>query len=233
MPNGVIEFGGVALSGIIVTAPPALVKPSRKYTKFDIPNRNGSIIVTQDAFNNYDQPYEIATVENAAPEQIGAVFSTLFSGGGYKRLQDDFDATHFRLAAFNGPADVENILNLYGTATLIFDCRPERFLISGETPVTVTNEQVLSNTTAYNAKPLIYVEGTTGGTITIGGKTLTVSSMVDYLYLDCEAQDCYRQPSENRNSLVSGDYPSLAPGNNTIAFTGFTKVVITPRYFEI
>ena len=46
--------------------------------------------------------------------------------------------------------------------------------------------------------------------------------------------DSYRLPAENKNSMVSGQFIELVPGNNTIAITGTaTKVTITPNYFSI
>ena len=82
-------------------------------------------------------------------------------------------------------------------------------------------------------KPLIKVYGSGSGTVTLNGSTLTITGMTDYLYIDCETMDVYRQTSENKNSLVSGTFPTIAPETNTITYTNLTSVEITPRYFTI
>ena len=89
------------------------------------------------------------------------------------------------------------------------------------------------NPTAYEAKPLIKVTGSGSGTLTIQGQTMNITNLVDYVYIDCEQQDVYRLPSENRNSLASGVFPKLMPGNNSITISGFNSVEIVPRFYTL
>ena len=81
--------------------------------------------------------------------------------------------------------------------------------------------------------PLIKVMGTGSGTLTIQGQTMNITDLVDYVYIDSEQQDVYRLPSENRNSLASGVFPKLLPGDNSITISGFTSVEIIPRFYTL
>lgn len=237
MPDtGHIEFNGSDLFGIVVEKAPNIIRPTRKVTKFSVPGRNGDIVMQQDAWENYEQTYDIWTGEDqnyTAQQRFAEIASILNSSSGYCRLEDDFEPEIYRMAAFNGPMDAENILNKYGRVTLSFDCRPERFLKSGEIPKTVTTGTTLVNTTRFSSKPLIKVTGSGNGILTIQGQQLDITGMVDFLYIDCDAMDVYRLPSENRNSLMTGVFPKLLPGNNVVTFTGFDSVEITTRLFTI
>ena len=70
-------------------------------------------------------------------------------------------------------------------------------------------------------------------TVTIGGKTIS-ANVTDYINIDCDSQNAYRLATENKNSLISGSFPLILPGANTIGITGTTtKVEVTPRFFTI
>ena len=223
--------------GIVVEKPPVIRRPARKFTKYSVPGRNGDIIEQQDAWDNYTQTYTIwagGKDYGSAPITYSAISSWLLSPKGYQRLEDNFEPDIFREAYFVGPVEVENILTQVGKCELSFVCKPQRFLKIGEktTNYTSTNKQ-LYNPTQFEAKPLIKVLGSGDGTITLNGVTMTITGMTDYLYIDCEAMNVYRLESENKNSLVSGSFPTIAPGVNTLLFTGLTQVNITPRYYTI
>ena len=121
----------------------------------------------------------------------------------------------------------------YGEATINFTCRPERFLKTGEQEITVINNQKIVNQTRFTAKPLIHIEGSGTVTVAIGGNTIS-ASITDYINIDCETMNAYRLAAENKNSDISGSFPKIIPGENTVGITGTTtKVTIVPRYFTI
>lgn len=233
-----IKFGGqnLAASGLTIEKAPGLSRPARKINIIEVPGRSGELIEMQDAWENYEQPYEIITNTagtSNAPASIKQLCNGLFLNG-YQDLEDSFEPDIIRRAYFAGPIDVENILNIYGRATIIFRCKPQRYLKSGQTAQAVASGAVINNPEQYIAKPLVKITGSGDGTLTIGGKVLTITGMTDYLYIDAETQDVYRQTAENKNSLASGSFPELAPGNNTITYTnGITGAEITPRFFYI
>ena len=46
--------------------------------------------------------------------------------------------------------------------------------------------------------------------------------------------NAYRLAAENKNADISGDFPTIASGSNTITITGTpTKVTIKPNWFVI
>jgi phage-related protein len=82
---------------------------------------------------------------------------------------------------------------------------------------------------------LITVYGTGPGTVTVGSVTLNIISLTDYLKIDCEEMNVYRETAENKNNCVSlGEYPSIPEGKSKVTFTGgITSVDIMPRWWML
>ena len=236
--QGLIVFGGEASSdyGMVVSEAPTFERSQRKATVYNVPGRNGSVVFQQDAWEDVQRPYKVwleQTKDNTLAEQVDAVEAWLNSLKGYQRLEDSFEPDVFRLAYYNGGDSFSNEMTAYGESTLRFTCRAERFLKSGEQPITVANGDVINNPTRYTSKPLIHIEGSGIVSVTIGGKTIS-ANITDYINIDCDSQNAYRLANENKNSLISGNFPLILPGANTIGITGTTtKVEVTPRFFTI
>ena len=150
-------------------------------------------------------------------------------------LQDLANAVRYRTGK-TVPMTPEDMVDslVAGTFTVEFDCKPQRFLKSGERPIEFTT----SGSKLFNkwmpAKPLVKVYGSGSGTLTFGGRTINISSIDSYVMLDCETQNAYKETS-NKNSTVSiSRYPELLNGENIISWTGgITKVEITPRWWVL
>ena len=137
MATNTITFGGIVLPCTIERYP-GIKKAARKFRQYNIPGRNGDVFFQDDAWENVIVPYEIyagGDVDGQAQTDWTDIAAKL-SQKGYQTLEDTYDTTHFRKAVFNGPIDIENAWNTHGRATIEFNCRPERYLKSGNTPVT-------------------------------------------------------------------------------------------------
>ena len=245
--QGVITYDGVASTdyGIVVSEAPVFERPNRKQTIIQVPGRNGSVIFPEDAWEDVVRSYNVWLSENVTEdsggdksgylvEYVDAFEAFLNSKKGYVRLEDSFEPDIYRLAYYSGGDAFSNEMTQYGRASLRFTCRPERFLKSGETPVSVTNGATLTNPTRFASKPLIHIEASNETiSVSIGGKTIT-AEVTDYINIDCERMNAYRLPAENKNDKISGSFPTIPSGSNTIGITGtYTKVEITPQWFTV
>ena len=239
--QGLIVYGGVDSSnyGIVVGESPAFERPARKQTIIQVPGRNGSVIFQENAWEDVVRQYEVWLDEdlahgNTLADKVTAFEAALNSENGYTRLEDNFEPDIYRLAYYSGGDAFSNEMTQYGRATLRFTCRPERFLKSGETPVSVTNGATLTNPTRFASKPIIHIEASNETiSVSIGGKTIT-AEVTDYINIDCERMNAYRLPVENRNDKISGSFPTIPSGSNTIGITGtYTKVEITPQWYTV
>lgn len=219
---------------------PTISSGSRKRTAISVAGRSGDLHYVEDAFTNFQQSYECYfSGQYPSPQIAHEIKAWLFGDGAYHRLTDSYDTKHFRLASFAGPLDVKNHLNKYGRCTVVFDCDPRAFLWAGEDVVTFTQEGQIYNPTGYSAKPKIIVRGTSGGNVAVNGTTVEVKTLSDFVILDCEIQDAYRQAgnggAENKNGTIyAPEFPVLKPGANGISFTGgITQIEIIPRWWEL
>lgn len=236
--QGLIVYGGEASDdyGIVVSEAPVFDKPVRKTEVFNVPGRNGSILFQQNAFEDVTRTYKVWVSEGVdnLVTKVNAISAWLFSKTGYQRLEDSFEPDVFRLAYYSGGNEFANQLLMAAEADLSFTCRPERFYKDGENEIEVSNGDKINNLTRFASKPLIHIEGTGTVTVSIAGTTITAKDLVDYINIDCDRMDAYRLTSENKNDKVSGTFPTIVPGQNTIGITGsVTKVTIVPRYFTI
>lgn len=244
--QGLIKWGGEDSTdyGIVVGQSPVFDKPIRKQTVYNVPGRNGTILFQQDAFEDVVRTYNVWVAEETEEDsggvlsgtltdRVSAITAWLNSKSGYQELEDSFEPDYFRLAYYSGGDSFSDNMMQYGESELNFTCRPERFLKTGKTAVTVTNGTILDNPTKFTSRPLIYIQGSGTFGITLGGNTIS-ATVTDYIYIDCEAQNAYRLATENRNDKISGAFPVMPSGANTVAITGSpTTVKITPRYYTI
>ena len=226
--------------GIVVERYPMRQLPARKFEAVSVPGRNGDLYFGQGAFANVSQTYDVYLRANVVkvPRAARAVAEWLFAADGYARLEDDYDVDTYREAYFAGPLDIENLMNRNGRATLEFTCKPQRWIKTGQRPRRIyASGGSVNNPTPFPARPLLDIEGTGAGTVTINGVTLQISTMPagGHMYADCETQNSYiGSVNLNANVTAPQGYPTLAQGENVITWTGaITGLVLRPRTWTL
>lgn len=159
---GVIYFNGISSKdlGIEIETFPKYEIPEKEITKYEIPGRNGDIVIDHGTFKNVNVEYSISVMikDGDYNSRLHAIASWLYSPSGYARLEDSYDSECYRMARISSNTSFENLFNQAGKATLTFDCRPQRFLKKGEEQL-VYNEtdtnMTLINPSFFSAKPLL------------------------------------------------------------------------------
>lgn len=233
---GVIIFNNKSSADcrIQVAHPPGYAYPERDYTITHIPGRNGDIIQDNGCYKNVERTYEVSfDVPNEDfATYANTVSAWLHSTTGYARLEDSYEPNYYRMATYQESNIFENLYNQAGTATIVFECKPQRFLKTGDNIITIQNSLTIMNPTGFEAYPLFKVTGTSG-VLTVNGNSITFSSIDDFVMLDCELQDAYKE-NINKNSTISGTFPVLKTGSNTISWTGgISSVTMKPRWWTI
>lgn len=133
-----VYFGGEVLP-CVVEKFPVIRKPQRKFTSYNIPGRNGDIIVQQDAYENVIVPYQIYCGEGDVQADWTDLANVLYKDG-YQKLSDISDPDHFRMGVFNGGIDAAYYWEKVGRTTLEFNCRPERYRVDGAKPISYSSQ---------------------------------------------------------------------------------------------
>lgn len=232
-----VTFGGQNLSTAFRVYPSgneSFNTPERAVEVVEVPGKNGDLTFDLGRFKNIEVSYPCFIAEDLETN-LNALTAFLGSQKGYKKLEDTYHPSYYRMGMFIGPLEQEIILLQAGVFTLTFNCKPQKFLTSGDTVQSFTSDSSITNPTLYDSKPLLRVYG--NGTVGIGAFSFTVTNNANSnLYIDCETMDCYRG-STNCNSYVTftdNTFPVLVPGSNGIDLgSGITQVKITPRWWTI
>ena len=178
-----IIFGGIdsADFGIYIGGEGTFNAPQRDVEMISIPGRDGAFALDKGRFENIEVKY---TVINQEPDlatfsaNLEGFRNALCSQRGYQRLEDTFHPDEYRMAVFADKFEVKPIE--YNTASkfdIVFNCKPQRYLTEGETAVSVSDGDTLTNPTLFEAHPLLEVEGY--GVITFSnGYTINITDEV-------------------------------------------------------
>jgi phage-related protein len=220
--------------GLYTTGSGAFNAPERDVEVIQVPGRNGNLIIDHGRFKNATQSYKAFIHQNFSANAEN-VRSWLLSDPGYRRLEDTYNPQTFRLARFAGPINMDvRALCAGAEMELFFDCKPQRFLKTGEQPLKLTASGVVRNPTQFAALPLLNVIGSGSGILTIGSETIEISEITDTLTIDCELQDAYSGGASKNDTVALSDFPQLHPGSNNVYFSGgITAVEIIPRWWTL
>jgi len=183
-PTGAIfktlTFDGVQSDtyGVYISGEAVFNAPTRDVNMITIPGRNGLFAQDNGRFENITVTYPaglFGATEADFRAGIESLRNQFCSRKGYKRLTDDYNPNEFRMAVYKSGLEVTPETLRAGTFDLTFECKPQRFLTSGETPTAIASGGTLSNPTLFDAKPLIEAKGY--GDMDLGGQSLSVANV--------------------------------------------------------
>lgn len=229
---------GIYLTGISIGG-----TPERDLSYMSVAGRNGDLLIDNKRWKNIDITYHCAIATDFA-DRFDRFKNDLLQQTGYQRLTDTIYPGVFRMGVIQKAISPETMrLNRTGKFDVVFNCKPQRFLIDDTYPTTLTAENINAetgaasfwNTSGQPARPLITVYGTGPGTLTVGNVTVKILALTDFITIDCDLMTAYRQEGEaaveNKNAdIYAPDFPELSLGENRISWTGdITQVDIIPR----
>lgn len=231
-----LTFDGVSLKdfGVYINGNQTYNAPARDREIISVPGRNGDLVLDNGRYENAEVIYH-AFIYRDFPVNVEGLRNLLLSRTGYKRLEDTYHPEEFRLGIYSGDfkADVVEWLEA-GEFDLTFNCKPQRFLKRGEDVATFDNASsgsTILNETMQTAKPLLRVYG--AGQFWINQTAMTITAANTYTDIDCDLMDAYKGTA-NRNQYVTGNFPELVPGENTVTLnSGITRIEITPRWWVL
>ena len=205
-----ITFGGVLSStyDIYISGEGVWSAPARDAEMVTIPGRNGAFVHDKERFENIEVTYPAFIVKDNNTNfktKIDGFRNAMCAQVGYQKLVDTFHADEYRMAAFIGGLEVSPILYNDHAATfdITFNCKPQRFLTSGDTAVAVANNGTITNPTLFDSNPFLEVKGK--GTITMDGHVINVNDVpLGMVTLQPAKQNIYDLSYDN-NLVQNGD----------------------------
>lgn len=173
-------FGGVSTSayGLTLEGSGDYSAPKRAVETIEIPGRNGAFQLDKGYFENIEVEYAVV-VKDATQANFRDLIDTfrnaLVAQAGYQRLEDTYHPNEFRLAMYAGGLDEDPAWHGNGAIFKVkFNCKPQRFLTSGEDEIIVDDGDTLTNPTPYEARPLLSVVGY--GAISFNGYDIVLNN---------------------------------------------------------
>lgn len=262
-PFGKLFFGRKESTdyGIIINEPPIYTWPEKPYDHKNIRGKHGDIIIDSDYYKNVSKKYTITGYVKDDPEQAAKnVSDFLHRYNGYKnyiRLEDSYEPDVYMLGIYEEFNNLESIFGQAWKAEIEFNCKPQKYLLTGDRRIDVTQSGTLiNNPTNYPAFPIVQIWGT--GTIHFYGRPtrvyeagkvtnsdhsaaglkdvpVSVYSNFNRISIDAETLNATDINGKDQNDNVYfDDRIVLYPGGNTITYQGnIEKISIIPRWWRL
>lgn len=174
-----LTFDGRSSSefNVYITGEGVFNAPERAVEMISIPGRNGAFALDYGRFENIEVTYNCGIAGDDDADFASAISdfrNWLCSRNGYVRLTDDYNAGEYRMAVYKSGLEVTAENLKAGEFPVVFECKPQRFLTSGENAISVTSGDTITNPTLFESRPMLEVYGE--GNINIGSDVINVSN---------------------------------------------------------
>jgi len=234
--NDWFEWNGIRSSeyGIVVTELPPPTVPAERVNFTNIPGKSGSLTTLEGDYV-YDDLILTATCVISDPTRIPEIAGWL-QGSGKVTFANREGGFYF--ARVTNQIPFEKILrgNPHRMFAVTFRCKP--FWYKANLPITnitgrlgtASGSSSITNPGNVPSEPIITLTGNGDITLIIGLTIVELSGISGSITLDSTLQEAYHGV-ESMNSCMSGDFPILLPGKNSITWTGsVTNIAITPNW---
>ena len=246
IPHEFLTFDGKTSVefGVWISGGGTFNAPTRDMEMVSVPGRNGNLTFDNGRFNNITVTYP-AFISREFRPRIDEFRAWICSKHKYCRLEDSYHPDEYRMGIFKGGLNVSpTTLNLAGSFSLAFDCKPQRFLKSGLIPAEYTANGKINNPTYYTANPLITLYGSAGAN---GAFNIKGGQQIDFVFpvsgtiiIDTDSSEAYDTDGTNLNANISfpntnkaKDMPRIEPGENSVLMSNVTRAVIVPRWWTL
>ena len=236
MLNETFYLDGVdaASAGIHLQKPIVFSEAVPNIESKTIPGRNGALIFDTGSYENRSGSASCFCLQEDVETAISSAGRFLMGKKGYRRLETSDDPNHYWMARVKNSPQIEMRLRVIAPFEIEFDCKPQRFLKSGENKTSFTASGSISNQYGQTALPLITLYGNGNGTLTIGSCVVEVNNLSGVLRLDSDTQNAYNNNGNQNMNINAPVFPTLPDGETQIAFSGgINRVEIVPRWWEL
>lgn len=207
--------------------------PARRGETVTVPGRNGTLFLDDGTYENITVEYHAflaARSEEEFQQRLAQFRAALMSKRGYLRLSDTYHPEEFRLAMYKSGLEIDTkMYNRVGGFKLEFDCKPQRYLKTGEREY--ENPFNIRNETHFPASPLIKIYGY--GDLDLNDKRITVedNTLGKIIFLGFEQNDSAETLYSpfTKTTFNTGDYAET----DATWYATFTVANATPGTISV
>ena len=215
-----------------------LSSPSRALDIHEVLGRNGELIIDNGNYNNFHLQIECFLdgrpqrndKELSLAELADELKSWLQTSFEYSPIQIEGQDFYYEGYCDNS-LDIKELFTNFGEVLITFNCKPYRKKDSDK--ITITQSGTTITNEYMDSEPYVKVYGTGDITLTIGNQTIKLVNVENYIELDSELMNCFKD-NVNQNNRMIGDFPLLRKGDNSVTWSGkVTKIEIEPRWVRL
>lgn len=242
--------------GLLFPSPLELSAPEPRVITKSVPGRSGDVHIFDGSYKNRTAYLRGCLYQGFVNSAFDVFNEWLFAKPGYLRLETPAEEGKFLMARVANGSTVLSRANKIAPVEIKFDCKPQRFLKTGEISQTVSKSDLgaalFHNVTKYSSKPLMkinYTVKTGKGYIhidngdgyetvnTVSVSTLKLANYGTSVFYDSEIDVVYNDYNggTSYDGVISYDRDViLSPGDNRIVLDGdIDSVEITPRWWVL
>lgn len=215
--------------GVIVTSLPAIQRPQRKVTRYDVTGRDGALEVDEGGYNGYQTTMSV----NVFGQDLAKIFAWL-NGEGWFISSDDPSLKMWVVLDAQPKSTRLNVNGVsYDTLSVTLYIHPFRYAVADSSSEYTSSPIMITNPNSIESRPKITIEGTGDILVTVNANQMAFTDLTDGIIIDSELMDCMNltQTALMNQYATIDEFPTFQAGGNTISVDGtVTKITIDPRW---
>lgn len=200
--------------GILVNNLPPISKAERKYEELEIPGRNGKLYIDEECYNTFIYTITCTLMSDSNIREI----SKWLNSTGKLILCTELDKIYDVL--IKDQIDYEQTYRICNQFEVNFEVQPvAKSVLEKEINLSKESSLIIKEST-YQIKPYIKVSGNGNITLTINNNSINLKNIEDYIELDCELEEAFKNNENCNNKVECENFPILFPGENYFSWTG-------------
>lgn len=151
-----LTFGNLSLASynVWISGDEIYDAPERDMEFVSVPGRNGDLLIDNGRWKNIDVTYP-AFIPSSFSSNMNSFRKAICAKTGYQKIVDTHHPNEYRIGAFvNGVQADPTAFAKTGKFNLTFNCKPQRYLTSGDTPIQLLAARLGPGTLRTNYIPV-------------------------------------------------------------------------------
>lgn len=209
--------------GIVIKTRPTMPLPERNVNYIEVLGRNGSL--TEDIGTYKDI---VLSVDCFVYDEVDLAGAMRKIKGWLSEGQSELIFSHIPDTKYIGQVtsqmDITPSFKVVGEFTIQFKCQPYSYPVFNPLITILDKNTIINNSFTATSDPEITIYGSGNITLTITDywgniQSVTLTNVSEYITINSAMMECYKG-IDLFNEKMSGKFPKLVVGNNTISWIG-------------
>lgn len=205
--------------------------PERNIELKSLKGRDGSLTRDYKTYNDIKISVSLNFIsgENDFINKGAEIADWLYNINDNKLIFSDNDKFYYKVKKIECK-DIERSLKVIGKFIVTFVCDPYKYYLENNDIEITNSTEINSPMLVVDSEPIISISGSGNVNLIINDKRIVLENVEENLIINSSILECYKE-KENLNYKMSGEFPILKNGENTINIEGNIKSIkIKPNW---